>query len=258
MEKRVPVVSVTERGEGLSRRGGADNCLLRFIEVLERLDSEEGEAASFASNPTSYLEDAGIKGLLCEVDDQTVPVSRIIEAADEKVRVPVARALARRMGYIASNAEGGPAEPRTIPFVNAIFNVNTLANMNALVNANIGVSANAMSVTLANENTRTNINGIRRQARTNGYYKIRLDTKYYSSSGFIALDGMGYSPLRQEALLARALRAQEHHSGFSAAGERSIDFRCGELHLSAIYERTDGCFVVNSAHLVEKGKRAAS
>lgn len=244
-------------GGGCSVQGDADTRLRCFKELLDDLDAEKERATAFATDPAGYLEAAGVSDMACEFDGEKVLISQIIEAADVKARIPVARALARRMDYLLDDGDGSPGEPRTIPFVNAIFNANTLANMNALVNANVGVWTNAMSITLANENTKTNLNGVRRQVRTNGRKRIRLDNAYYSSSGYRALDSMGYSPLRQEALIAKVLRGHGGRPSLSDADEGKVSRSWGDLCLTITYEHDGDCFVVNSLSLAKEVKNEA-
>lgn len=242
---------------GCSVQGNAHVRLRCLRELLDGLDAEEERAAAFAADPTGYLEIAGVGDMACEFDGEKVLISKIIEAANEKARIPVARALARRMDYILDDGEDSPGEPRTIPIVNAIFNANTLANMNALVNTNIGVWTNAMSISLANENTKTNLNGVRRQVRTNGRKGIWLGDAYYHSSGYRALDSMGYSPLRQEALIAKVLRVQEDRPSPSDADGGRVSRSWGDLCLTITYEHDGDSLVVNSLSLAGEVKNEA-
>lgn len=123
------------------------------LSILEKLvaDAEQSTDArrDFEAQPRAVFQKYGITDLQIKAGNRKVSLYELVESTEKEARVPVARAVYRRI-QLAYYDEDTEAEPQTIPLVNVVLNANAVTNANIILNANGMANANANAQTNAN------------------------------------------------------------------------------------------------------------
>jgi len=99
------------------------------LSILEKLvaDAEQSTDArrDFEAQPRAVFQKYGITDLQIKAGNRKVSLYELVESTEKEARVPVARAVYRRI-QLAYYDEDTEAEPQTIPLVNVVLNANAV------------------------------------------------------------------------------------------------------------------------------------
>ena len=171
-----------------------------FTDAVSKIELTTDERVAFSRSPRAYLVERNVPNLMIQVGDTELGVHDLLESVDESARIAVSRTIAARVRSLPAKAgEAHPDLVLVLPLVNAAIVANALmyANANIIVNANLSANANAG----ANANVTGHTNDPAVLSAQRRGRRLSLSTEYVSSSLHAALGEMGYSDVRQAALL---------------------------------------------------------
>ena len=212
------------------------------LSTLEKLvaDAEQSTDArrDFEAQPRAVFQKYGITDLQIKAGNRKVSLYELVESTEKEARVPVARAVYRRI-QLAYYDEDTEADPQTIPLVNVVLNANavTNANANAQNNANLKYDVNTMGYGSAIFMNKPDV--------------VELSESYKQTSVFRKFDQEGLSAARQAAVLKTAIKNSSSNTinpegasnGVARGSYRSVEFE-------VTYSENEGTLVITDARLL--------
>lgn len=213
----------------------------QMLEELERevleIELDDAKWRDFVNDPSTYLENAGLVDPVWMVDDKQKRFSEVVASADEAVRLPVARALLRKVAPSEIKMEDGDNEPQPYGVPNAVpfFNFVYLANFMIYYNVNWeenfwGYEPNV-------------VHGAVRMA------PINLSDTYLEGGVCTELDKRGYSLARQAAVI-KAVVAKRLGEKLED-GKYSVDLNHDDLQFKLEFAVDQDGIVVSDAQVIE-------
>lgn len=224
------------------------------LSILEKLvaDAEQSTDArrDFEAQPRAVFQKYGITDLQIKAGNRKVSLYELVESTEKEARVPVARAVSRRI-QLAYYDEDTEAEPQTIPLVNVVLNANAVTNANIILNANGMANANANAQTNANLKYDVNTMGYGSAIFMNKPDVVELSESYKQTSVFRKFDQEGLSAARQAAVLKTAIKNSSSNTinpegasnGVARGSYRSVEFE-------VTYSENEGTLVITDARLL--------
>lgn len=224
------------------------------LSILEKLvaDAEQSTDArrDFEAQPRAVFQKYGITDLQIKAGNRKVSLYELVESTEKEARVPVARAVCRRI-QLAYYDEDTEAEPQTIPLVNVVLNANAVTNANIILNANGMANANANAQTNANLKYDVNTMGYGSAIFMNKPDVVELSESYKQTSVFRKFDQEGLSAARQAAVLKTAIKNSSSNTinpegasnGVARGSYRSVEFE-------VTYSENEGTLVITDARLL--------
>lgn len=227
------------------------------LSILEKLvaDAEQSTDArrDFEAQPRAVFQKYGITDLQIKAGNRKVSLYELVESTEKEARVPVARAVYRRI-QLAYYDEDTEADPQTIPLVNVVLNANAVTNANIILNANAMANANA------NAQNNANLANLKYDVNTMGYGSaifmnkpdvVELSESYKQTSVFRKFDQEGLSAARQAAVLKTAIKNSSSNTinpegasnGVARGSYRSVEFE-------VTYSENEGTLVITDARLL--------
>lgn len=222
--------------------------------ILEKLvaDAEQSTDArrDFEAQPRAVFQKYGITDLQIKAGNRKVSLYELVESTEKEARVPVARAVYRRI-QLAYYDEDNEAEPQTIPLVNVVLNANAVTNANIILNANGMANANANAQNNANLKYDVNTMGYGSAIFMNKPDVVELSESYKQTSVFRKFDQEGLSAARQAAMLKTAIKNSSSNTinpegasnGVARGYYRSVEFE-------VTYSENEGTLVITDARLL--------
>lgn len=224
------------------------------LSILEKLvaDTEQSTDArrDFEAQPRAVFQKYGITDLQIKAGNRKVSLYELVESTEKEVRVPVARAVYRRI-QLAYYDEDTEADPQTIPLVNVVLNANAVTNANIILNANAMANANANAQNNANLKYDVNTMGYGSAIFMNKPDVVELSESYKQTSVFRKFDQEGLSAARQAAVLKTAIKNSSSNTinpegasnGVARGSYRSVEFE-------VTYSENEGTLVITDARLL--------